>query len=88
MYLILSIVSPQYFNNEIYEADQYDKSLAVYEKASLKTQESLAMLNWGQNAVFSVGLTAVMILASQNIMAGEWGTHTKPGHILPTVGNL
>jgi len=67
---LLNYETVKYFNNEIYEADQYDKSLAVYEKASLKTQESLAMLNWGQNAVFSVGLTAVMILASQNIMAG------------------
>lgn len=58
------------FNNEDYETKQYDKFLAKYEEASLKTTTSLALLNWGQNAIYSVGLTAIMILASQNIMAG------------------
>lgn len=29
------------------------------------------MLNFGQNAIFSVGLTAIMVLASQGIMAGN-----------------
>jgi ATP-binding cassette subfamily B (MDR/TAP) protein 7 len=60
----------QYFNNEKYEASKYDVHLQAYEKASLKTTTSLAALNWGQNAIFSVGITAVMILATQNIMAG------------------
>ncbi|XP_012934691.1 ATP-binding cassette sub-family B member 7, mitochondrial [Aplysia californica] len=67
---LINYETVKYFNNEKYEADQYDKYLKTYEDASLKTTVSLAMLNWGQNAVFSVGLTAVMIMASQNIMAG------------------
>jgi hypothetical protein len=29
------------------------------------------MLNFGQNAIFSVGLTAIMVLASQGIVAGN-----------------
>lgn len=29
------------------------------------------MLNFGQSAIFSVGLTAIMVLASKGIMAGE-----------------
>ena len=45
--------------------------LQKYEKASLKTTTSLALLNWGQNAIFSVGITAVMVMAANNIMAGE-----------------
>ena len=61
----------QYFNNEKYEAEKYDVQLQKYEKASLKTTTSLALLNWGQNAIFSVGITAVMIMAANNIMAGE-----------------
>lgn len=60
----------QYFNNELYEADRYDKYLARYEKASMKTASSLALLNWGQNAIFSAGLTAMMYLASQGIVSG------------------
>lgn len=60
----------QYFNNEQYEAKQYDRFLKKYEVASLKTSTSLALLNWGQNVIFSVGLSAIMILATKEIIAG------------------
>ena len=60
----------QYFNNERYEVARYDAVLQNYEHASLKTTTSLAMLNWGQNAIFSAGLTAIMYLASQGIVDG------------------
>lgn len=29
------------------------------------------MLNFGQSAIFSIGLTAIMVLASQGIVAGN-----------------
>lgn len=60
----------QYFNNEKYEAERYDGFLKIYESASLKTTTTLAMLNFGQSAIFSVGLTGIMLLASQGITAG------------------
>uniref|UniRef100_A0A8C8XL06 Iron-sulfur clusters transporter ABCB7, mitochondrial n=1 Tax=Panthera leo TaxID=9689 RepID=A0A8C8XL06_PANLE len=59
-----------YFNNENYEAQRYDRFLKTYETASLKSTSTLAMLNFGQSAIFSVGLTAIMVLASQGIVAG------------------
>lgn len=61
----------QYFNNEKYEAEKYDGYLKVYESSSLKTTYTLAMLNFGQSAIFSVGLTGIMVLASKGIAAGE-----------------
>lgn len=61
----------QYFNNENYEAQRYDGFLKTYETASLKSTSTLAMLNFGQSAIFSVGLTAIMVLASQGIVAGN-----------------
>lgn len=61
----------QYFNNEKYEAERYDEFLKIYESSSLKTTSTLAMLNFGQSAIFSVGLTAIMLLASKGITAGE-----------------
>ena len=67
----------QYFNNEKYEADRYDLSLRKYEVASLKTTTSLAGLNWGQQAIFSAGLTAIMYLATQGIVGGEGGNILK-----------
>ena len=60
----------QYFNNEEYEASRYDKLLSDYEKASLKTTTSLALLSWGQNFIFSASLSAIMILAGRQILQG------------------
>uniref|UniRef100_A0A8C0I8H3 Iron-sulfur clusters transporter ABCB7, mitochondrial n=1 Tax=Bubo bubo TaxID=30461 RepID=A0A8C0I8H3_BUBBB len=60
-----------YFNNEKYEAQRYDEFLKTYENASLKTTSTLALLNFGQSAIFSIGLTSIMVLASQGIVAGS-----------------
>ncbi|KAK1804189.1 hypothetical protein P4O66_020232 [Electrophorus voltai] len=68
---LLNYETVKYFNNEKYEAERYDGFLKVYESSSLKTTSTLAMLNFGQNAIFSIGLTAIMVLASKGIMAGS-----------------
>ena len=49
---LINYETVKYFNNEKFEAKEYDKSLFLFEKASLKTSESLALLNFGQNAIF------------------------------------
>ncbi|KAL2077584.1 hypothetical protein ACEWY4_027088 [Coilia grayii] len=67
---LLNYETVKYFNNEKYEAERYDSFLKVYESSSLKTTSTLAMLNFGQSTIFTVGLTAIMVLASQGIMAG------------------
>nr|XP_005890593.1 PREDICTED: ATP-binding cassette sub-family B member 7, mitochondrial isoform X4 [Bos mutus] len=67
---LLNYETVKYFNNENYEAQRYDGFLKTYEAASLKSTSTLAMLNFGQSAIFSVGLTAIMVLASQGIVAG------------------
>ncbi|KAG9341711.1 hypothetical protein JZ751_018775 [Albula glossodonta] len=67
---LLNYETVKYFNNEKYEAERYDGFLKIYEASSLKTTSTLAMLNFGQSAIFSVGLTAIMVLASKGIMAG------------------
>ncbi|XP_065584839.1 iron-sulfur clusters transporter ABCB7, mitochondrial-like isoform X2 [Artemia franciscana] len=67
---LINFETVKYFNNEQFEADQYDKVLKNYEKASLKTNTSLALLNFGQQAILSVAMTAVMVMAARNIMQG------------------
>lgn len=68
---LINYETVKYFNNEKYEARKYDEMLQKYEAASLKTASSLAMLNFGQNAIFSVGLSAIMLLAAQEIAKGN-----------------
>ncbi|XP_004715948.1 iron-sulfur clusters transporter ABCB7, mitochondrial [Echinops telfairi] len=67
---LLNYETVKYFNNEKYEAQRYDGYLKTYESASLKSTSTLAMLNFGQSTIFSIGLTAIMVLASKGIMAG------------------
>ena len=59
------------FQNEVHEANRYDTSLAGFQKASIKTQTSLSLLNFGQNAIFSCGLTAIMYMCMLDIQAGQ-----------------
>ncbi|PAA81874.1 hypothetical protein BOX15_Mlig023843g2, partial [Macrostomum lignano] len=68
---LINYETVKYFNNERFEADEYDRLLKDYERASLRIQTSLAALNWGQSAIFSAGLTAVMLLAASDIAAGS-----------------
>ncbi len=58
------------FGNEAHEADRYDQSLQGFQKASIATQKSLSALNFGQNLIFSCGLTAIMLMTTQDIVAG------------------
>lgn len=50
---------------------RYDSALKAYEKASIKVATSLALLNSGQNIIFSSALTTMMYLAAQGIHNGQ-----------------
>ncbi|KAK4519144.1 Multifunctional pyrimidine synthesis protein CAD [Mucor velutinosus] len=67
---LINFEAVKYFNNEKFEAEQYDKPLEKYEKASLKVASSLALLNAGQNAIFSTALTIMMLLSANGVMKG------------------
>ncbi|MFS7987182.1 putative ABC-type Cd(2+) transporter [Helianthus anomalus] len=67
---LINYETVKYFNNEQYEAEEYDKYLKRYEGAALNTQHSLALLNFGQTLIFSTALTAAMVLSSNGIMNG------------------
>ena len=73
---LLNFETVKYFGAEEREAARYDKSMEVYEKASIKTYTSLAVLNSGQAVIFTVALTICLVMAAMDVKAG---THTV-GH--------
>src|SRR5271154_6078521 len=67
---LLNYETVKYFSAETREARRYDRSMARYEEASVRAYTSLAVLNAGQAIVFSVGLSAAMVLCVYGIEAG------------------
>lgn len=67
---LINYESVKYFNNERYEATQYETALKKYEDASIKIATSLSFLNSGQNLIFSTSLTAMMFMAAQGVQNG------------------
>ncbi len=68
---LLNFETVKYFGNEDHEAARYDRSMEKYEKAAVKTWISLSILNAGQAAIYSVGLTVVMAMSATAIMQGR-----------------
>jgi ABC-type transport system involved in Fe-S cluster assembly fused permease/ATPase subunit len=68
---LLNYETVKYFSAEAREAKRYDRSMARYEKASVKAYTSLALLNAGQAIVFAVGLAAAMVLCAYGVEAGR-----------------
>lgn len=67
---LLNFETVKYFGNEEHEARRYDSALQSYEKAAVRSQQSLSLLNVGQSAIISVGLAVVMGMAANGIVQG------------------
>lgn len=68
---LLNYETVKYFNNEAHEASRYDENLRRLENAKVKATTSLALLNLGQAVVVSLGVTAMMWLAADGVVAGS-----------------
>lgn len=68
---LLNYETVKYFNNEHYELQRYDKTLSSWETSAIKNQTSLSLLNIGQGIIIAVGLTSLMLLAGQGVVAQE-----------------
>jgi ABC-type transport system involved in Fe-S cluster assembly fused permease/ATPase subunit len=67
---LLNYETVKYFGAEARETARYDLSMARYERNSIKSYTSLAWLNFGQAAIFAVGLTLSMVMAVRGFQAG------------------
>ena len=67
---LLNYETVKYFGAEKREAERYDLSMERYEKSSVKSYTSLAVLNTGQAVIFTIGLTMAMALCATGVIAG------------------
>ena len=67
---LLNYETVKYFSAEAWEAARYDRSMERYEHASVRTYTSLAVLNAGQAVIFTMGLTATMVMCAVGIKNG------------------
>lgn len=68
---LLNFETVKYFGAEQREAKRYDESMKGYEAAALKTNYSLAVLNFGQSFLITGGLVLVMVMAAIGVQNGE-----------------
>jgi ATP-binding cassette, subfamily B, heavy metal transporter len=67
---LLNYETVKYFGNEAHEAARYDGALARYERAAVRVQVSLNILNIGQAFIIVAGLTLIMLMATREVRAG------------------
>jgi ATP-binding cassette, subfamily B, heavy metal transporter len=68
---LLNYETVKYFGNERYEANRYDQSLQRWEKAAVRSQTSLSLLNLGQSFFIAIGAALVMWRAIDGVMVGK-----------------
>ncbi len=68
---LLNFETVKYFGAEKWEADRYDVAMAQYENAAIRTNYSLAFLNFGQSVLITGGLVAVMVMAAIGVQRGD-----------------
>ena len=67
---LLNYETVKAFGNEAFERDRLDGTLALYQRAAVRSETSLAWLNFGQAAIIALGVTVIMILAARGVVAG------------------
>ena len=67
---LINYETVKYFNNEKFEHRRYGKTLQEWQDAAVMSQTSMSGLNITQGAIIAVGVTLIMILAAQEVIAG------------------
>ncbi len=68
---LLNFETVKYFGAEGREAARYDSAMEKYEYAAIRTNYSLAFLNFGQSFLITGGLVVVMVMAAVGVQRGD-----------------
>jgi ATP-binding cassette subfamily B protein len=68
---LLNFETVKYFNNEKFESARYDETLAQSERAAVRSQRSLNILNTGQQIIIAIALTLMVWRAVAGVTEGR-----------------
>jgi ATP-binding cassette subfamily B protein len=68
---LINYETVKYFGNEKFEVARYDEQMKTWEVSAVRNQTSLATLNAGQSIIIAIGVTLLMMLAAQEVVAGK-----------------
>ena len=68
---LMNYETVKYFGNEAFEADRYDRSMQSWERAAIKSQTTLSLLNVGQSAIIALAVTAMVWRATVGVTQGS-----------------
>lgn len=68
---LLNYETVKYFNNEAFETRRYDEALERLRRAGVKSQQTLSLLNAGQQTIIAVGLIAMLWRATEGVVQGR-----------------
>jgi ATP-binding cassette subfamily B protein len=68
---LLNFETVKYFGNEEFEARRYDATLAESEEMAIKSQQSLNLLNTGQQLIIATAVTLILWRAAVGVQAGR-----------------
>jgi ATP-binding cassette subfamily B protein len=68
---LLNYETVKYFNNEAFETHRYDEALERLRKAGVRSQQTLSLLNTGQQTIIAIGLIVMLWRATQGVVAGR-----------------
>ncbi len=68
---LLNFETVKYFGNEAHESRRFDKAIAGYEKAAVRSQTTLAYLNIGQGLIIATGMVLVLYISANGVADGR-----------------
>lgn len=68
---LLNYETVKYFNNEAFEGRRYDEALERLRKVAVRTQQTLSLLNAGQQTIIATALIAMLWRATQGVVDGR-----------------
>jgi len=68
---LLNYETVKYFNNEAFETRRYDEALERLRRVAVRTQQTLSLLNAGQQTIIATGLIVMLWRATQGVVEGH-----------------